>query len=1077
MLYVALNPNKVILKLSCEIMKSFLIPIILILAICGAGCGGNSTDPLMEEITSPDENNNTNDPDQLLEPGNEEDNYQLPDANPAPGTITTPDAVSTSDDDVPLQGLSPIKTQSIDPMSTPSWPPAISADDFILQDYVYTLIGSIGGEGNRDGVGPYASFYMPHRMAVSKDGFTMHVADTYNDAVRRIDLLTNEVSTFAAQFSEPMDLCVSPDETTLYAIDQSGAALQKVDLATGIATIIPASLIRASGIACHPNQDVAYVADDSVIYKIDLSTNDITQLSGAFNDLRDIDINYEGTKLFVSEHVGGDIYQIDLGGEGNAITLLTTSDTLPDFPAISYLKSADGNEYLFAVTHDSEIKRISLSTNEETIIARNDAGLNKPFGLAAHDRILYVADTFNSAIRKITLDEPHEILPVAGNIASSGMVDGALADARFNGPAGIALIGDNIYIADSRNHAIRILKINADGSGAVSTLAGGIKGFMDSSDGAPQFAYFTHLATDGSSLYVADTGNKAIRKVELNPDGSLKNVSTVAKDGFSFPAGIVAVGGFLYVSDKFDHAIKKIDLSTNAVTIIVSTGLDQPESLAINGNDLYVADNLGNRISKITLTPPYNIETLAGGDDIRGVGALYFYGGMLYFTEKTGQTLRQLNPATGGVSAIAGRPSIRGTFDAPLLEAGFNNPNGLAFVPAFGRFIISDTGSHSIRSIGVGGIINYDDYCGDEPVFAGEEQAAVNVTVENSVGHNLLPPINVNIIGNIDASTVAQKAVHFKINDVDAVYSLEIVKNSSDTRLTFKNGVNGVKAWAPSATYKVKLCHQIKTNDGKPIKPIEVTITTHAPNQQENIGIYHSNNTRSGVFYLPKNYNPALEYPLAVLLHGLGGNGSGMVSEFQSLSDAKNIILLGPDGFSRKNPFGSNNIYYFNPNYKNTKPEDYTFIMSTLNKMLEAFPVDDNQILVAGMSMGAPATLFMGTHATNFTHAAMLHGVRWNYDEGNKNDVPNVLWYPWELTPIGAHKPPFWYSTSTDDWVTNYDSIPFPMTVESDLNYLLDAGLDVTHKFCYTGGHTMGVTEKQEMINWFLYEADPASCP
>jgi hypothetical protein len=144
--------------------------------------------------------------------------------------------------------------------------------------------------------------------------------------------------------------------------------------------------------------------------------------------------------------------------------------------------------------------------------------------------------------------------------------------------------------------------------------------------------------------------------------------------------------------------------------------------------------------------------------------------------------------------------------------------------------------------------------------------------------------------------------------------------------------------------------------------------------------------------------------------------------------------------------------------------------------VLASFPIDTTHVLVAGMSMGAPASLFVGTKASYFTHGALMHGVRWNYDYGAKNDVMNVLWFPWEQTPISTRRPLFWYSTSVDDWVTNYSSIPFKLSVNSDLTYLKNSGLKVTNKFCYTGGHTMGSLEKQEMIDWFLNGAAPSAC-
>jgi len=371
-------------------------------------------------------------------------------------------------------------------------------------------------------------------------------------------------------------------------------------------------------------------------------------------------------------------------------------------------------------------------------------------------------------------------------------------------------------------------------------------------------------------------------------------------------------------------------------------------------------------------------------------------------------------------------------------------------------------------------IDNYYDYCGDEEIFDFEEGTEISATAESASNHNLLPSINVNISKDLKSASAVKEAIRATVNGEAFPFTLEVVDNGGSMKLIFRNGSEGKKAWYPSAEYRFKLCHQFLTEEGQPIEPITIVVTTHKPNQQENTGLSHSNGSRSGSFYLPAGFDPAREHPLLLLLHGLGGNGSGMVSAYQSLADEMGVILVGPDGYRRTNPFNTaGTTYYFNPNHKNTPPADHTFIMNTLNKMLEAFPVDDGKVMVLGMSMGVPATMFIGTHSSAFTHAALLHGVRWNFDQGGKNDVGNLLWYDWEITPLGGNKPPFWYSTSTDDWVTNYDGMPVPSFMQDDLGYLRSGGLNVFYKGNYTGGHTMGSAEKRHVMEWFMYGVTP----
>jgi NHL repeat len=148
-----------------------------------------------------------------------------------------------------------------------------------------------------------------------------------------------------------------------------------------------------------------------------------------------------------------------------------------------------------------------------------------------------------------------------------GTIDGTGTKARFSEPFGIvAALDGTIFVADAGT-AHRIRRISPDGR--VTTVAGGARGFAD---GAGTDAAFSTpsglaLATDGT-LYVADTGNHAIRRV--TPDG---RVSTLAGDGtpgyadgpahqarFNGPIGIaVASDGRIIVADTYNDRIRVID--------------------------------------------------------------------------------------------------------------------------------------------------------------------------------------------------------------------------------------------------------------------------------------------------------------------------------------------------------------------------------------------------------------------------------------------------------------------------------------------------------------------------------------
>jgi sugar lactone lactonase YvrE len=127
------------------------------------------------------------------------------------------------------------------------------------------------------------------------------------------------------------------------------------------------------------------------------------------------------------------------------------------------------------------------------------------------DGNVYVADTYNNLVRKITLGG--EVSTLAGLVGVSGVQDGGGADALFNHPGGLAVDGQgNLYLADTGNSTIR--RITADGH--VSTLAG-LPGVAGMKDGVGIDALFNQpLAVCINAqgvLYVADTGNAVIRRI------------------------------------------------------------------------------------------------------------------------------------------------------------------------------------------------------------------------------------------------------------------------------------------------------------------------------------------------------------------------------------------------------------------------------------------------------------------------------------------------------------------------------------------------------------------------------------
>lgn len=239
------------------------------------------------------------------------------------------------------------------------------------------------------------------------------------------------------------------------------------------------------------------------------------------------------------------------------------------------------------------------------------ARFNGPAGIAvATNGDVYVADSANHTIRKIT--SAGVVTTLAGSAGAAGNTDGMGSAAQFDGPQGVALnaAGDMLYVADTNNHTIREIGL-ADAS--VTTLAGaaGTPGFANAATGDQvRFYAPVDLAVVGDSVYVADLENHVIRAVNAatgetttfagypQATGATDGTGTAAR--FNQPSALVANSTHLYVLDTNNHTVRRIDRTTAAVT--TAAGL-----AGTSGN----ADGIG---SAARFNAPSGIALFPSGD-------------------------------------------------------------------------------------------------------------------------------------------------------------------------------------------------------------------------------------------------------------------------------------------------------------------------------------------------------------------------------------------------------------------------------------------------------------------------------
>ena len=295
--------------------------------------------------------------------------------------------------------------------------------------------------------------------------------------------------------------------------------------------------------------------------------------------------------------------------------------------------TTDGTNLYVVDTNCHTIKQIVIDNGTATILAGTgssgsangvgtSASFDTPYGITTDGTNLYVADSFNHLIRQIGIDN-RSVTTLAGD-GSWGWSNGVGTSAEFQRPYGITTDGTNLYVADTNNHTIR--KIGIDNR-SVTTLAGTV-GSSGSANGVGTLASFYYpmgITTDGTNLYVADKDNDLIRQIVI----STKAVTTLAGGGsgvgtddtgttasFNTPTGITTDGTNLYVADHDNHKIRKIVISTKAVTTLAGTGtggntngagsgagsvakFKDPVGITTDGIDLYVIEVSNHRLRKI----------------------------------------------------------------------------------------------------------------------------------------------------------------------------------------------------------------------------------------------------------------------------------------------------------------------------------------------------------------------------------------------------------------------------------------------------------------------------------------------
>jgi sugar lactone lactonase YvrE len=454
--------------------------------------------------------------------------------------------------------------------------------------------------------------------------------------------------------------------------------------------------------------------------------------------------------LFIADSLNGSIRKVGINGIITTVVGQYVNTALLNPTGVA--TDSSNNLYIADRSHNRILKLTPIG-NISTVAGTGTSGysgdgglaasatLNNPEGVAVDTaRNLFIVDSGNNCVRKVGTNNIITTVAGTGNPGYSG--DGGLAtNANLSIPtsASVDSIG-NLLIADDGNSRIR----KVDASGIITTVAGRNLNDGDCATNATLNRPYGMVFDPAGNLYLADSLNSRIRKVDTNgiittvagngifasagnggaaTNGSLKSPTGIALDAF----------GNMFIADYSDNRIRKVD-TNGIISTLAGTGalgaysgdggpatnavLPQPFGVAVDaaGNCFIAAPFVGCLVLKVDTNGV--ITRVAGkfigfsGDGSAATNASLAYPyslafdsvGNLFIADSGNYRIRKVN-TNGIISTVAGNgvPAYSGD-GGPATSASIGSPYAVTVDPA-GNIYIADFFNDRIRKVGTNGII------------------------------------------------------------------------------------------------------------------------------------------------------------------------------------------------------------------------------------------------------------------------------------------------------------------------------------------------------------------------------------
>ncbi len=574
---------------------------------------------------------------------------------------------------------------------------------------ISTIAGNgIAGYSGDGGPATQANLNLPSGVVVDKNG-NIFISDRSNNRIRVVDSKGN-IQTFAGSGAEG------------YNGDNMPALKATIDKPFGLALDKKGNL---------------YIADrgNNRIRKID-SSGLISTVAG------------DGGFYFIGDN--GPAYRASIAGP--------TGIVLDDK---GNLYIADRYNNRIRVVDPLGMIRTIMGTgqqeyNGDAEVAR-ETSLHLPFDVALDKNgDLLVVDRSHYRIRRMSI-RGNKVETIAGNGKKKFGGDGGPGNgAILNFPHGIVVDSkDNVLVADKSHYRIR--KISPDG--IINTFAGnGVRGNIG--DGGPAikasiFPTVMDINNKDEIYFISPSGFVSLIR-KINSKGIISEVMNTGEDHYQksvkrdsgyatsakseitvisqFSEVIVGPDGLLYITDRINHQIRKINSKGQIITIAgtgeagysgdggpaIKASFRDPQGMVFDkAGNLYIADSANNVIRKIDTkgivsTVAGNGKHVDSGDGgpalkagIRSLGEIEISpSGELYIVETGTHVIRKVGK-DGKIVTVAGRSGIQGFFGdgGPATKAMLKQPADIAF-DSKGNMYITDMGNNRVRKVDNKGIIS-----------------------------------------------------------------------------------------------------------------------------------------------------------------------------------------------------------------------------------------------------------------------------------------------------------------------------------------------------------------------------------